>query len=126
MQTPLDLAQALAANPAAAATFDQMDAANRYAIVYRLNVVERRQVRVGDRRFGVTGCGGDIFLYAPLVRPSIQLVETCPTTRVPIHIAFTPDRVERVEPSGAVVPMSDARELERAEDMRIEDIDASL
>ena len=34
MQTPPDLAQALAANPAAAATFDQLDAANRYSIVY--------------------------------------------------------------------------------------------
>ena len=41
MQTPPDLAQALAANPAAAATFDQLDAANRYAIVYRLNAVKR-------------------------------------------------------------------------------------
>jgi hypothetical protein len=92
----------------------------------RAKSAPRRQVRVGDRRFSVTGCGGDIFLYAPLVRPSMQLEETCPTTGVPIQIAFHPDRVERVEPSGAVLPMSEARELDRAEGMHIEDIDANL
>lgn len=44
-QVPPDLAQALATNPAAAATFDQLDAANRYAIVYRLNSVNRQATR---------------------------------------------------------------------------------
>ena len=48
MQIPPDLAQALAANPGAAATFDQLDAANRYAIVYRLNTVKRPAIR--DRK----------------------------------------------------------------------------
>jgi uncharacterized protein YdeI (YjbR/CyaY-like superfamily) len=48
MQTPPDLARALAANPAAAATFDQLDAANRYAIVYRLTTVTRATTR--DRK----------------------------------------------------------------------------
>jgi uncharacterized protein YdeI (YjbR/CyaY-like superfamily) len=48
MQTPPDLAQALATNPAAAATFDQLDAANRYAIIYRLNAVKRPATR--DRK----------------------------------------------------------------------------
>jgi hypothetical protein len=37
----------------------------------RASAAARRQVRIGDRRFGVTGCGPDIFLYAPLVRPSL-------------------------------------------------------
>lgn len=41
MQIPPDTAQVLAANPAAAATFDQLDAANPYAIVCRLNAVKR-------------------------------------------------------------------------------------
>ena len=45
MQIPLDLAQALAADPVAAATFDHLDAANRYAIVYRLNAVKRPTTR---------------------------------------------------------------------------------
>jgi uncharacterized protein YdeI (YjbR/CyaY-like superfamily) len=45
---PPDLAQALAANPAAATTFDQLDAANRYAIVYRINTVKRPATR--DRK----------------------------------------------------------------------------
>ena len=50
VQIPPDLAQALAANPAAAATFDQLDAANRYAIVYRLNAVKRAETR--ERKLG--------------------------------------------------------------------------
>ena len=41
-----DLAQAAAANRAAAATFEQLDAANRYAIVYRLSIVKRHTTRV--------------------------------------------------------------------------------
>jgi uncharacterized protein YdeI (YjbR/CyaY-like superfamily) len=45
METPPDLAQALAANPAAAAAFDQLDAANRYSIVYRLSAVKRAATR---------------------------------------------------------------------------------
>ena len=44
-QVPADLAEALAANPSAQATFDQLDAANRYAIVYRLNAVKRAATR---------------------------------------------------------------------------------
>ena len=47
-QVPPDLAQALAANAAAAATFGQLDAANRYSIVYRLNAVKRPATR--DRK----------------------------------------------------------------------------
>jgi uncharacterized protein YdeI (YjbR/CyaY-like superfamily) len=47
-KTPPDLAQALAANPRAAATFDELNAANRYAIVYRLNAVKRTSTR--DRK----------------------------------------------------------------------------
>lgn len=48
MQVPPDLVEALAANPAAATTFDQLDSANRYAIVYRLNAVKRQATR--DRK----------------------------------------------------------------------------
>ncbi len=48
MQTPPDLARALAANPCAAETFDRLDAANRYAIVYRLNTVKSPATR--DRK----------------------------------------------------------------------------
>ncbi len=44
-QIPPDLARALAANPAAAETFEQLDAANRYAIVYRLDSVKRAATR---------------------------------------------------------------------------------
>jgi alkylmercury lyase len=92
----------------------------------RARSAPRRQARVGGRRFGVTGCGGDVFLYAPLVRPSLHLLETCTTTRTPIRIVFTPSRVERVDPSGAVLPMPPAQSLDRTEGMHIEDIDANL
>jgi uncharacterized protein YdeI (YjbR/CyaY-like superfamily) len=37
-----------AADPAAAATFERLDAANRYSIVYRLNAVKRPATR--DRK----------------------------------------------------------------------------
>jgi hypothetical protein len=92
----------------------------------RARSATRREAQVGDRRFGVTGCGGDIFLYAPLVRPSLHLEETCTTTGTPIRIVFTPGRVERVDPSGAVLAMSHPQELDRTEGMHIEDIDANL
>ena len=45
MEVPPDLARVLAAHPAAAAIFDGLDAANRYAIVYRLNAVKRPETR---------------------------------------------------------------------------------
>src|SRR5262249_35139631 len=88
-------------------------------------------VRIGDRRFGVTGCGCDIFFYAPLVRPSLQVEETCPVTGTPIRLVFTPGRVERVEPGGAVVAMMGAQECtngvkEAAGDGDIEDVDADV
>jgi len=86
----------------------------------------RRHAQVGQRRFGVTGCAGDIFLYAPLVRPSLQLEETCTTTGAPVRIVFTPTQVERVDPSSAVVPLPPPREFDRTEGMHIEDIDANL
>jgi uncharacterized protein YdeI (YjbR/CyaY-like superfamily) len=44
-QIPPDLRQALAAAPDAAATFEQLDAANRYAIIYRLDTVKRAETR---------------------------------------------------------------------------------
>jgi hypothetical protein len=72
----------------------------------------RRQVQIGDRRFGVTGCGPDIFLYAPLVRPSLQLEETCTVTGTPIRIVFTPAGVQSVDPGGAVVAMPHPRILD--------------
>jgi hypothetical protein len=53
----------------------------------------------------VTGCAPDVFLYAPLLRPSVQVEETCPATGTPIRLVFTPSRVERVEPAGAVLPL---------------------
>lgn len=45
MQILDDLARALMANPLAATMFDQLDSANRYAIVYRLNSVKRSITR---------------------------------------------------------------------------------
>ena len=42
---PPDLSDALAANPDAALTFEQLDSANRYSIIFRLNAVRRPDTR---------------------------------------------------------------------------------
>jgi len=95
----------------------------------RAKSAARRRVQVGGRRFGVTGCAPDIFLFAPLVRPSLQVEETCPVTGTPIRIVFTPRRVERVEPAGAVVAamihsQESRSQAETAGD--VEELDASV
>lgn len=88
----------------------------------RAKAAPRRQVRIGHRQFGVTGCAPDVFLYAPLARPSLQLEETCPTTGTLIRLEFTPDRVVRVEPTSTVVPIS-PQWLDQIDGMPIEDIE---
>jgi hypothetical protein len=97
----------------------------------RAKSATRRHVQIGDRRFGVTGCGCDIFFYAPLVRPSLHLEETCPVTGTPIQLVFTPSRVEHVKPAGAVMAMMGPQECTSAVetaagDGDIEDIDADM
>ena len=42
---PPDLSDALAANPDAALTFEQLDSANRYSIIFRLDAVKRPETR---------------------------------------------------------------------------------
>ena len=42
---PPDLAASLAATPAAQAMFDQLDAANRYAVLYRVSTAKRAETR---------------------------------------------------------------------------------
>ena len=81
----------------------------------RVLSVPRRRLQIGDRQFGMTGCAPDVFLYAPLVRPSLQLEEICTVTRTPIRIVFTPNGVESVDPSGAVVAMPHPQELDQPE-----------
>lgn len=92
----------------------------------RARSAPRRQLQIGDRRFGVTGCAPDVFLYAPLVRPSLVLEETCTATGTPIRIGFSPSRVESVEPSSAVLPMVPPQVLDRIEVRTLEDLDANL
>lgn len=81
----------------------------------RAPATPRRNLQIGDRRFGVTGCAPDIFLYAPLVRPSLRLEEACAVTGTPIRIVFTPTRVENVDPGDAVVVMPHPQELDQPE-----------
>lgn len=71
----------------------------------RAKTAPRRQLQIGDRRIGVTGCAPDIFLYAPLLRPPVEVEETCPVTGTPIRLVFTPTRVKHVEPAGTVLPL---------------------
>lgn len=45
IEVPDDLAAALAAQPRAQATFDDLDSANRYAVLYRVTTARRAQTR---------------------------------------------------------------------------------
>lgn len=95
----------------------------------RARSASRRHVQIGERRFGVTGCGYDIFQYAPLVHPSLHLEETCTATGTSIRIVFTPHGVESVDPTNAVVPIPDLRgqlgsKAQVARD--IEEVDANV
>ena len=45
VQVPPDLASALAANPGALAMFERLDAANRYAVLYRVITAKREETR---------------------------------------------------------------------------------
>lgn len=92
----------------------------------RAKSAARRHVQIGDRRFGVTGCAPDIFMYAPLVRPALHLEEPCTTTGAPIRITFTAGCVESVEPSSAVLPIPPPQVLDRTDGMTVQDLDASL
>ncbi|HEX9358691.1 MAG TPA: organomercurial lyase [Streptosporangiaceae bacterium] len=92
----------------------------------RTQSAPRRVLQIGDRRFGMTGCAPDVFLYAPLVRPSLHVEETCPATGTPIRVVFTPSRVEHVEPSGAVVPILPPREFDRLKGMSPKEADARM
>lgn len=93
----------------------------------RATSATRRRLQIGDRRFGASGCAPDIFGYAPLVRPSIQVEETCPATGTPIRLVFTPNRVESVDPGGAVVPMPAAQMFSEFEaSCDIEEVDANI
>lgn len=77
----------------------------------------RRLLQIGDRRFGVTGCAPDVFLYAPLVRPSLQVEETCSATGTRITVIFKPTGVESVDPSAAVVPVPHPQVVDRIVEM---------
>jgi Alkylmercury lyase len=81
----------------------------------RAKSAARRHVGIGDRRFGMTGCAPDVFLYAPLVRPSLQVEEACLATGTPIRLVFTPSGVESADPAGAVVPILPPQEFDRLE-----------
>jgi len=86
----------------------------------------RRQLQIGDRRLGMTGCAPDVMLYAPLVRPSLQVEETCPATGTPIRLMFSPSRVDSVDPGGAVVAMPPVKVLDRADAMTVWEVDANI
>jgi alkylmercury lyase len=93
----------------------------------RAQSAPRRVLQIGDRRFGMTGCAPDIFLYAPLVRPSLQVEETCPATGTPIRLVFTPRGVDSADPAGVVVPILPPQEFDRLKGIRsLKDIDASF
>jgi len=92
----------------------------------RARSAPRRQLQIGDRRLGMIGCAPDVFLYAPLLRPTLELDETCPATGTPIRLVFTPSRVESVDPGGAVVPILPPQEFDQLAGMLDRDPDADI
>jgi len=91
----------------------------------RAEPAARRQLQIGDRRVGMTGCAPDIFLYARWSARPFRWRK--PARRpAPIRIVFTPSGVESVDPAGAVVPILPPREFDRLAGMTVEDIDASM
>ena len=91
----------------------------------RAKVAARRQVQIGDRRFGLSGCGPDLVLYGGLVRPSLHVDDTCPTTGARIQIEFTPEGVARVDPPDTAVAMINPRGLDLS-GKNIDEIDANV
>jgi alkylmercury lyase len=92
----------------------------------RAKAAPRRHVRIGHRQFGVTGCAPDVFGYAPLVRPSLQLEETCSTTGTPIRLEFAKNRVVLVEPASTVLPILGPQWIDQTEGLSMEDLDANV
>jgi alkylmercury lyase len=86
----------------------------------------RRWLQIGERRLGMTGCAPDVLLYAPLVRPSLEVEEPCPATGTPIRVAFTPDRVVSVDPATAVLAMPPVQVMDRADAMTVWEVDANI
>jgi len=95
----------------------------------RAQVATRRQLRVGGRRFGFSGCAPDLLIYAAVLGPSLQVDDTCPATGKAIHVDFTPRGVERVDPVETVVALLNPQWLDLSvfqEDRGIDKIDADF
>jgi alkylmercury lyase len=69
---------------------------------------------IGDRRIGVGGCGPDIFEVAQALEGPMRVETSCPVTGTSISIELTPDGVQAVHPSDAVVAVIDLRTVAEA------------
>lgn len=85
----------------------------------------RRQLQIGNARFGMMGCGFDVYLYAPLLDRSLRVEETCAVTGTQIRLTFSPERVQRVEPDDAVVPIPHPEEFDRLAGLTVHECDAN-
>jgi len=63
----------------------------------------RYRLQIGARTIDVGGCAPDIVWIALLAGTPIHAEATCPATRSPIRVDFTPDGVGRVEPPSTVI-----------------------
>lgn len=69
---------------------------------------------IGDRRIGVAGCAPDIFGVARALNAPMRAEATCPATGTWITVDFTPDGVQAVDPSDAVVAVMDLNTVPEA------------
>jgi alkylmercury lyase len=68
----------------------------------------RYRVHAGGRPVGTgKGCSVDMYLLALALGRPIHVEATCPATGTPIRVDITPEGVERIDPSTAVVAVVD-------------------
>jgi len=84
----------------------------------------RYRVEVGPRVMDVGGCAVDLFWAALATGVSFRAESHCPTTGTAIRVDFSPDGIERVEPSGTVVAVLHPQELVLQEMSNVEKADA--
>jgi alkylmercury lyase-like protein len=96
----------------------------------RPDSLQRRHLRIGERRIAMSGCAPDLFQIAAVLDTPFQVEDTCSTTGVPIRVTFAPpdqhaDLIAAVDPADTVVAL-DPRLLGQTATMTPEQIDNTL
>ncbi len=63
------------------------------------------QIHLDGETFTMAGCALDTLLFPLLIGRSARVVSTCPATGKEIRLTVTPERIEDLDPRGAVVSL---------------------